>query len=113
MANNVKLLQKDVLEALACTVASAKTSVLASTARVHRTIPESVANMSSTPAKLDSVRTEPLVSMKVKIILASVLLASKERTVMKTLSTAKRTLAHRLQHASIYPAASTANVHSI
>lgn len=112
-ANNVKLLRKDVSVPHACTVENAKTSVLVLTAHVLWTTLESVANTSSMHVKLVSVRTEPLVWMRAKVTPVNAPQASKERTVMKILLTAKTTLAHLLQHALIYQAASTANVHSI
>lgn len=63
--------------------------------------------------KLVSVRTVLLASTKVKVTAAFVHQASKERTVMKTSLTARRTLARHQLPASIYQADSTANVHSI
>ena len=112
-ANNVKLLQKDVSAAHACTVENAKTSALVSTAHVLWTTLELVANTSSTHVTLVSARTELLAWMRAKVTPVIALQASKERTVMRTLSTARRIPAHLLRHALTYLAASTANVHSI
>lgn len=98
MENSVRLLPNVALETLACTEESVRTSALALTALVRMIILVLAASTNLMLVKLDYARTAQRALMTVKIIPASVPLASKERTVMKTSLTARRTLAHHQRH---------------
>lgn len=106
----MRRLLKDVSAVLACTVESAKTLVPASTAHALQTTPELAVSMNSTLAKLAFARMEQRVLTMAKVIRAFVRLGSRERTVTKTLWTAKKTLAHHQRLVSIYRDDSTVSV---
>lgn len=112
MANNVKQPLKDALEARVCTVENVKTLDPVSTALVPPTTLASDVNMSLTHARQVFAKTALLAPTPVKATPASVLRDSRERTVTKTSSIVRRTLAHHRRHALTFLVDSTVNVHS-